>query len=193
MGIVKARNITPLQAIRKHCLQCSCGDKNEVDNCVIQGCPLYNFRFGENGKPSENTETTCVGDLLDKKGAKVAKEPHITIEIEDTVKEPDETIESVSKVETETVPSCENLEPLSVESESKSSIEDGHKPVVNTVEVKEEPAPKKKRQSKKKVESVEQKVVEEQPNNIESNKTVTVEENQEQQNLDDLDVEDLFD
>lgn len=106
MGIVKAKEITPLQAIRKYCLQCSCGDKNEVDNCVIQGCALYGFRFGDKKKEPEQTEQVHVGDLIDNKGAKVADKPRVTIEMKDEVKVPDEIIEPISKVDTGTGTIC---------------------------------------------------------------------------------------
>jgi hypothetical protein len=38
--------ISPLQAIRKYCIECSGGCKVEVENCPIKSCPLYVFRFG---------------------------------------------------------------------------------------------------------------------------------------------------
>jgi hypothetical protein len=37
---------TPLQAIRAKCLDCSGGDTDEVENCVISHCPLYAYRCG---------------------------------------------------------------------------------------------------------------------------------------------------
>ena len=40
--------LTPIQAIRKHCLECSSGSSHEVKNCVITNCPLYPYRFGKN-------------------------------------------------------------------------------------------------------------------------------------------------
>ena len=209
MGIVKAKTITPLQAIRKHCLQCSCGDKNEVDNCVIQGCPLYNFRFGEKGKSETEECDNHVGDILDKKGAKVVEKPHVTIEMEETeetkilmvkdsdkVKEPDEIIEPISKVDTGTGTICGEKrivgETVEVE-ESKPPIEDGHKFVVDLdkVERKDEDKPVKKSRAKKvKKETapvVEEKKEEQKP--VDKKKT----EKKEEQNLDDLDLDDLFD
>jgi len=44
------KNLTPLKAIRKHCLECSSGSALEVKNCIITDCPLYSFRFGKNPK-----------------------------------------------------------------------------------------------------------------------------------------------
>ena len=38
--------MTPLRAIRKKCLECSGGDKQEVQDCVLVHCPLHVYRFG---------------------------------------------------------------------------------------------------------------------------------------------------
>ena len=47
------KEITPMKAIRKKCLDCSCGSSEAVKNCFAKKCPLYQFRFGykldENG------------------------------------------------------------------------------------------------------------------------------------------------
>lgn len=41
--------MTPLQAIRKKCLDCCCGQANEVRLCVCKDdCTLWQFRFGHN-------------------------------------------------------------------------------------------------------------------------------------------------
>jgi hypothetical protein len=42
------KNLSPIKAIRKHCLECSSGSKGEVKNCIITDCPLYPFRLGKN-------------------------------------------------------------------------------------------------------------------------------------------------
>jgi len=39
--------LTPLQAIRRKCLDCSCKSKDEVANCPLTSCPLWNFRLGD--------------------------------------------------------------------------------------------------------------------------------------------------
>lgn len=39
---------SPVKAIRAKCLDCCCGNPNEVRLCVADGCPLYPFRFGKN-------------------------------------------------------------------------------------------------------------------------------------------------
>lgn len=40
--------MTPLQAIRAKCIDCSCGNRTEVRECPITTCPLYQFRRGKN-------------------------------------------------------------------------------------------------------------------------------------------------
>lgn len=40
--------ISPIKAIRAKCLDCCCGQSNEVLLCPCTDCPLYVFRFGKN-------------------------------------------------------------------------------------------------------------------------------------------------
>ena len=40
--------MTPIKAIRAKCLDCCCGQANEVRLCEITSCPLYEFRMGHN-------------------------------------------------------------------------------------------------------------------------------------------------
>ena len=40
--------MTPLQALRAHCLDCSCFDPGEVRQCTVTRCPSWPFRFGRN-------------------------------------------------------------------------------------------------------------------------------------------------
>jgi hypothetical protein len=42
------KRITPLKAIRAHCLECMGGSAKEVKRCNIPDCSLYEFRFGHN-------------------------------------------------------------------------------------------------------------------------------------------------
>lgn len=70
--------MTPMQAIRAKCLECSCGSAKEVKLCPVVRCPLYDFRFGTNPniKPREYTEEQReamrqrMQKLRDEKGAK---------------------------------------------------------------------------------------------------------------------------
>lgn len=48
--------MTPLKAIRSKCLDCMCGEANEVKLCESTDCPLYNFRFGKNVIKRQLTE-----------------------------------------------------------------------------------------------------------------------------------------
>lgn len=57
--------LTPIQAIRKKCLECSNGQYNEIRGCLIKTCPLYSFRVGENPvKKNESTEEQISLDLF---------------------------------------------------------------------------------------------------------------------------------
>lgn len=40
--------ITPLKAIKKHCLDCRFGNRKEVVACDDEDCNLYPFRIGKN-------------------------------------------------------------------------------------------------------------------------------------------------
>lgn len=40
--------LTPIKAIRAHCLDCMCGQATEVRLCPITDCSLYPYRMGHN-------------------------------------------------------------------------------------------------------------------------------------------------
>lgn len=42
------KNTNPVKVIREKCLDCCCGQVNEVAACPCQACPLWPFRFGKN-------------------------------------------------------------------------------------------------------------------------------------------------
>lgn len=42
------RPTNPVKVIRAKCLECCCGQVNEVALCVCTDCPLYEWRFGKN-------------------------------------------------------------------------------------------------------------------------------------------------
>ena len=46
------KSLTPLQAIRKKCLWCMAGNADQVNKCQLEGCPLWDYRFGK--KPNLN-------------------------------------------------------------------------------------------------------------------------------------------
>lgn len=48
--------LTPMKAIRRKCIDCSCGSSNEVKLCPVQNCPLYTYRFGKRLKDDKNID-----------------------------------------------------------------------------------------------------------------------------------------
>ncbi len=57
--------LTPLKAIKKHCLECSGYEKKEVRECMIKDCVLFLYRLGSNPNrkgctiPKNTASTTC--------------------------------------------------------------------------------------------------------------------------------------
>lgn len=45
----------PVKAIRAKCLDCCCGNPNEVRLCTVESCALFPFRFGKNPYRKEMT------------------------------------------------------------------------------------------------------------------------------------------
>lgn len=44
--MAKVVNRTPERAIRAKCLDCCCQVREEVENCTISDCPLFQYRLG---------------------------------------------------------------------------------------------------------------------------------------------------
>ena len=44
----KVTTLTPVQAIRAKCIDCSGGSRAEVRRCLLRDCPLHPFRMGRN-------------------------------------------------------------------------------------------------------------------------------------------------
>ena len=44
------KHITPLRAIRLHCIDCCCGQIYEVRKCTAISCNLWGFRMGHSPK-----------------------------------------------------------------------------------------------------------------------------------------------
>jgi hypothetical protein len=40
--------LTPIKAIRQHCIECSGDSTKEVKICELADCPLYPYRMGHN-------------------------------------------------------------------------------------------------------------------------------------------------
>lgn len=55
--------LTPLKAIRAKCLDCCCGQSNEVKLCPCADCPLYIYRLGK-GPKRERTEKQKAADKV---------------------------------------------------------------------------------------------------------------------------------
>ena len=47
---------TPIKAIRKKCLDCTCYQPKEIRLCPVVNCPLYPYRMGT--RPSQATIDT---------------------------------------------------------------------------------------------------------------------------------------
>ena len=47
---------TPIKAIRKKCLDCTCGQVIEIRECPVIECPLYPYRMGR--RPDKATIDT---------------------------------------------------------------------------------------------------------------------------------------
>lgn len=67
--------MTPMKAIRAKCLDCCCGQIQEVRSCICEKCPLHAFRFGKRPKASNytakgtSTEKTLVSSTFTEKEA----------------------------------------------------------------------------------------------------------------------------
>ena len=42
------QKLTPLKAIKKHCLECSGFEKKQVRECAVKDCVLFPYRLGFN-------------------------------------------------------------------------------------------------------------------------------------------------
>lgn len=67
--------MTPMQAIRAKCLDCMCGQANEVKQCPSSDCPLYDYRTGHNpnraGRKMTTEQRAAAADRLQR--ARLAK------------------------------------------------------------------------------------------------------------------------
>jgi len=44
---IETKTLTPIKAIRAHCLECLSWSYEEVKNCSATKCPLFPFRLGK--------------------------------------------------------------------------------------------------------------------------------------------------
>ena len=47
---------TPLKAIRAKCIDCACGQLQEIRECTIKWCPLWAYRMGRRPKDADIAE-----------------------------------------------------------------------------------------------------------------------------------------
>lgn len=72
--------LTPMKAIRKKCLECSCGSSTEVRECPVIKCPLWTYRSGHRPKTDilsteeEEMENTQQGTALNEKSEGLEQE-----------------------------------------------------------------------------------------------------------------------
>lgn len=61
---------TAIRAIRKKCLDCSCGSRDEVKKCELVDCSLHPFRLGKNpnitGRPMTEEQKQAARERLQK-------------------------------------------------------------------------------------------------------------------------------
>ena len=50
----KEKNMTPVKAIKAKCLDCCCGQREEVRECPAKDCPLWQYRPGKNPNRARN-------------------------------------------------------------------------------------------------------------------------------------------
>lgn len=70
--------LTPIKAIRAHCLDCMCGQATEVRLCPIADCSLYPYRMGHN--PSRKGKGGNTGHFAPKSTAQVGGSDDAEIE-----------------------------------------------------------------------------------------------------------------
>ena len=60
---MEEKRLTPIKAIRAKCLDCCCGNSNEVKLCTCTGCALYPYREGHSPF-IQKQELICKGWFL---------------------------------------------------------------------------------------------------------------------------------
>lgn len=64
--LIEDQELTPLTAIRKNCLECSCGNTKEVRFCKSKKCPIYPYRMGNNPKRDSDPDEEALKIIRDK-------------------------------------------------------------------------------------------------------------------------------
>lgn len=60
--------MTPIKAIRAHCIECCGGSKKEARLCPAAECPLHPYRMGRRPKPGEADPAEVEEDLDEMEG-----------------------------------------------------------------------------------------------------------------------------
>lgn len=78
--------MTPLKAIRAKCLDCCCGQANEVKLCACTDCTLFPYRMGKNptrkgkgGNPAFSSKIPIQVSVLDRNTSTEGKYTPATI------------------------------------------------------------------------------------------------------------------
>jgi len=53
---VYAEKVSPRQAIKAKCLDCTCWQRAEITNCTVETCPLHDFRPFQKGDEDESED-----------------------------------------------------------------------------------------------------------------------------------------
>lgn len=53
------KRLTPIKAIRKHCIECSGGSRYEPKNCHLRDCPLWPYRLGHRPRNEPEPPRSC--------------------------------------------------------------------------------------------------------------------------------------
>jgi hypothetical protein len=67
----KTHLYTPMKAIRRKCLDCSCGSPQEVSLCPVHNCSLHPYRFGR--RPGTAKKETTPAQMERLKRAREAR------------------------------------------------------------------------------------------------------------------------
>ena len=57
--------LTPIKAIRAKCIDCCCGQRQEVRLCTVAGCPLHEYRMGKRPKNHEEASDFSADSEVD--------------------------------------------------------------------------------------------------------------------------------
>lgn len=62
INTLEAQHMTPIKAIRAHCIECCGGSKKEARLCPAEKCPLHPYRMGHRPKPGADAPADLEDD-----------------------------------------------------------------------------------------------------------------------------------